>query len=152
MASRNSVQKVTKINLSSPSACLFLLPQPVWGADTACGRSGWTNRGRCLEITWFSVGPSTAAPRAPRPSPMMPPSIALFPVENIWGIVCLFQISWQLFSQRTFVSGELELLPGSLMSLVWAKAGEARRATIKTKQVPAIIEICKHQKHHIVLD
>jgi hypothetical protein len=57
---------------------------------------------------------------------MMPPSMALLPVENI------------------FVSGELEL--GSLMSLVWQKAGEAR-ATIKTKEAAPIIEICKHKKH-----
>ena len=34
--------------------------------------------------TWLvSAGPSTAAPRAPRPSPMIPPSIAAFPVEKI---------------------------------------------------------------------
>ena len=105
-----TVLGVKKVDLSSPSACLFLRPQPVWGADTACARriifgtnnnnndnNDYDNDNNCAwqimfgtgrETTWFRVGPSTAAPRAPRPSPMMPPSIALFPVENIWGIFC----------------------------------------------------------------
>ena len=92
----NLKSKILQTDLSSPSACLFLLPHPVWGADTACGETVegeffW----RSLK-TWLSVGPSTAAPRAPRPSPMMPPSIALFPVENILGVFLSQWHTWWL--------------------------------------------------------
>ena len=88
--------KLKKIYLSSPSAWRFLLPQPVWGADAAYGENEkkcfwsrfWKSLSNWVNIyystTWLvSAGPSTAAPRAPRPSPMIPPSIAAFPVEKI---------------------------------------------------------------------
>ena len=181
-------------DLSSPSACLFLLPHPVvWGADTTWCKSSWNHNKmyfwrsigclaesldlvecwtkhcrskssetksydaaiNCAVSSREDLGKHFISPWKDDVAYLMTIVISCvdssipytcksvgpsFKPAQPWGL----QACWV-----TFVSGELESVPGSLISLVWQKAGEAR-ATIKSNREP-IVEICKHQNLRSVL-
>ena len=150
--------KLKKINLSSPSAWRFLLPQPVWGADAAYGE----NEKRCFwSRFWKSLsnlskhllfnhlvgecwskhcGPKSSETKSDDPSV----DCRVPRWENLGRISFVCLCFWS-----TFVSGEFEPVPGSLISFVW-QSMEGVRARTKTKWAAMFSSICKDQRKCLV--
>jgi len=76
-----------------------------------------------------TAGPRTAAPRAPRPSPMMPPSIASFPVVIPRNLVSTSELD-ELDEEEEEEAEDLE--EEDPLNLSWARSGWGPRLNVMT--------------------